>query len=247
MTLEARIEKLEKANRNWRRAALSTSILVAMFLAFSASEFASPSNTAIAQLPKKPEVTDTLRVRRLEVINNEGTTCAVIDSRDAGGALALHNNEGKLSAVIGSRGDGANLVLLHTGADSNNNFPQIFLSTTLSEPQLTVEGDGARLRLRGNSVNIQSKRGDDYRTKQRLYKKNKQKPLTEMELEQFKDVAESVVRASLGLTTANGGSLSIKNSLGEEAVSIQSNKANEGAIILSDSTGKIFDALGRPR
>lgn len=48
---------------------------------------------------------------------------------------------------------------------------------------------------------------------------------------------------SLALTQGGGGSLTLRNTLGDEVVTLQADKANGGLLLLKDATGKVTGGL----
>jgi len=86
MTVEERITNLENANRQWRRLTVGMVLLVA-FLGYDYATRAKP---------------DTLRLRKLEIVDEQGTTLATFGTFEGAAMLNLFGTTGKGRITMGA-------------------------------------------------------------------------------------------------------------------------------------------------
>ncbi len=82
MTIEERLDHLEKANRRWRTFAVSLSLVLAMGL-------------FMAQGPGQI-IPDVIRAKKIEVIGKNGSPVVSLSSWDRGGRIHAMTNSGKM-------------------------------------------------------------------------------------------------------------------------------------------------------
>ena len=82
MTVEERITNLENANRQWRRLTVGMVLFVALFVSCSRTADQLPTDQASAAtgVAKPDAIRDTLRLRKLEIVNDQGKTLATFDT-----------------------------------------------------------------------------------------------------------------------------------------------------------------------
>lgn len=109
----ARLERLEREVRRWRRATLGLAALMAGALALGASR---------AQGPQ-----DVLRVRRLEVLRGDGVPAVVLADNTRGGGMVelLRGDDPERVARLSAEPDGGSLVLSSGGAPGERRFSEL--------------------------------------------------------------------------------------------------------------------------
>ena len=103
LTVEQRLEKLERQAKRYRMALVLLTAALCGMLSLAATD--------------DNRVHDVLKARRLEVVNAAGDLVVVMTSDEAGGVLGINNNAGQLMAIMTSDKDGGKLVI-------NNNAGQ---------------------------------------------------------------------------------------------------------------------------
>jgi len=88
MTIEQRFARLERANRQWRMAALAMGLVLVTGLLMAQSG-----------MGLRPDV---IQTRRLEVLNKKGDAVITLESANRGGRIVTTDNEGALFFEVGA-------------------------------------------------------------------------------------------------------------------------------------------------
>ena len=114
MTVEERITNLENANRQWRRLTVGMVLFVALFVSCSrtADQLHTDQATAATDqamgatgVAKPDAIRDTLRLRKLEIVNDQGMTLATFDTFGGFARLELGGTreKGRILMFAGGR------------------------------------------------------------------------------------------------------------------------------------------------
>jgi len=185
MNVEDRLTKLERENRNWRRVAFGLVVLVGASLCCTQGtqtpSVSASTSSALADASQSGRTLDTIRVRKLEIVNSKGEIVVTLSSLGEGDGFVL---------VEGKDGD---LTWLRDGYIS------------------LKRKNGDETNLMGGHVALQ-KKGD-----------------------------KDLIHISCG--EGGGGIIEVYNPYGKVAVSVQSNKTNQGAVYVHDVSGEISNML----
>jgi hypothetical protein len=97
LSLEERLEKLERSVRRWKRCAL----------AMGAAALVGAGAGAMSKAP----IPESIQAQRVDVVNGNGTVVASIGQTNEGGILRIFGADGKARLAADSTADGSSLIL----------------------------------------------------------------------------------------------------------------------------------------
>jgi len=211
MSIEERLTKLERDSKTWRRLAIVLASVLGLLIACSEGDFRSGNGqiaTGAGQTLNPEIVHEKLRVRELEVVDAAGKTAG----RFTPDLLWVGNTDGN--------GGGGKFWVTNAPGEC-------FVSLTTEENELFLTATRATWKR--------------YTPKQQQARKRLMKLSIEQRVAMTLEERESSMPSTtlmLGSGEAGGEYLDIYSALGEAVVSLQANKANEGALYLKDVNGK---------
>ena len=225
MTIDERIAKLEHQNRTWRRVALGSALTIGALLVWSngligpaVHSLSTVAQAAEEDAAEEGRVYEKVRLRSLEIVNEQGETVVDISGGFGGGALTIWSD------------------------DRNGSLSLYALSA--DEPVLWVKSEEGTVELTDRVINVIPA---DHRKRARkselIEKLGNGQNLTEDERRWFQNESVEDPAVTIGFGKQGGGVIDVCNPLDEKVVSIQSNKNNDGAVYVNDVNGDFGNAL----
>lgn len=216
MSIEQRLQKLERSNCRWRT--LAVAALVVLILA-SCSSRERDTPRASASKPENLEIADTIRTRGI-----------IIHDRDDKPVGSFYGMPGGAWLTLGSKTESRS-ISLYTFGDYTS---------------LEVSSPSGKTTLNGASIELSRVDEGKKRQFFRLHEKNKGIKSSDVPDEEQKilDRGFHDPRVVIGLGEGGGGMVDVYNVFSKPVVAIQSNKANRGAVYVNDVNGKSGNVLG---
>lgn len=220
MTIEERLERLERENRRWRVVVVCLTALVAAFVSCTQSPTGPAAGAAQGRDSAPPGV---LRATALEIVTEKGAMVAFLGGDEGGSTLSLGSPDAFAPHIrVSSRDNESRLQLFGRDGDV---FIDHSSFTILSE-------NPVKQRRREEWIKARIARGENIDRKSR-------------EDEEFEKAnSESHGVAHIGMTDQRGGQIDVCNAFGKVVVSAESSKTNQGLVIVNDVNGVFSNALG---
>jgi hypothetical protein len=217
MSIEDRLAKIERESRAWRRIALALALLIGASLSCTQSNQgppASPSTpSALAEASQSGRTLDTIRARKLEIVNDVGETVALLADGPTGGFLEIEAGDKKSYVIIAS-------------------LP--------NEMGLMVSGPDGYVLVSPQNLAVMAFDDAQRRETERLSRKQRDgETLTDAEREKLK----APPAVNIGRGEGSGGMINIANQFGKVVASLQCNKKNEGMLMVFDVNGERANAV----
>ncbi len=262
MTLDERVDKLERDNRFLRRvsfvlmavvAACTTFAILAMRVALLRPEGVSYVPASMRAVEE--ETVDTLRVRHLLVVDANGEVRIKLDANDYGGTLKIWGSDGSTSDRIALRahGHGGELQIQGSGGGKcwmMTSGSEGFLAVADANYDVIVGGGGGIEVLSpdgGSAVLVKGPKGENRTIIGSSFvsvANSSGKEVVSMQLNKKDEGGVYLTDANGRNTILLGGRMiSVLNPFDKEVVSIQSNKANEGAVYVMGLNGELKKAM----
>jgi hypothetical protein len=218
MTIEERIERLERENRRWRRVAMYLMALLAA--SFVCTRLPSGLLAGAAEGNDSP---GKVKATAFELVTQKGDLIAFLGGDEKGATLYLGGADAFAPKAYLSSRDNASALRLE-GPDGFTVINQTSLSNFSEDP--------VKKRRREEWIKARIARGEDIQHKSR-------------EDEEFEKAnSETHGIAHIGMTDQRGGEIDVCNTFGKVVVSAESSKTNQGLVIVNDVNGMISNALG---
>jgi hypothetical protein len=217
MSLEERINRLERENRHWRLLALGLAGLMGFWLSCAAE--IEPKSAPGAGMTEETlseqgdKVFENIRTRALTVVNENGEVMVSLIASGSYSQLNMSGKTHKLRLSAGSMGEGLE-----------------------DDAEISLTGEDGKTYIGHDSISLKALDPIEERKRNQLMAKVlKGYTLTDADRELFKDDEPNTIFIS---SVNRGGIIDVHNPFGKVVVSIQSNKTNEGAVYVNDVAGK---------
>lgn len=220
MTIEQRLEKLERQVVVWRRVAIGFPLILVFILSCVSSGgllIRPLAQVAIAEDDLRERTEARIRTETVEIVNRKGQVVGELTGMDRGATLVLRDAE---------------------GADS------IILSTSIGMPYCEIVDNDDVARMTGSTVEVYPTDAVSMKQRRQLEQKVASgKGLSARDLESMKGGGAQFPAVQIGRSTQGGGVIDVYNPFGKIVTSLQCTKVNSGAVIVNDVNGNVVNAL----
>jgi len=230
MNIEQRLTALERSVRVWRCIALTIAVILGVV--FSIRSFAGPRGQGISMAMADEAVhgsLDRVRVKKLELVNDQDQLVGQLSSTKNGAMLLLGNAQDHLVAVYSNPTSSS--IYLGFGND-----PKIEITESRNDAYCRLCGQAGTSFVSNDGLSVSPPDPAKRRQREELQKKTTEGQA--ISSDDWKQTAEDPAIVVGIAPKMNSGLVEIYNPLGKLIVALQASKSNSGGILAYDANGE---------
>lgn len=230
MNIEQRLTALEGSVRVWRCIALTIAVIFGVV--FSIHNFTGPKVQGMSMVRADDAVhgsLDRLRVRKLELVNDQDQLVGQLSSTKSGAILLLGNVQDHMVAVYSNPTSSS--IYLGFG-----NQPRIELTESHDDAYCRLCGQTGTSFVSNDGLSISPPDLAKRHQREELQKKTEEGQA--MTRDDWKQTGEPPAIAVGIAPKINSGFIEVYNPLGKRVVALQASKSNAGGILVYDANGE---------